>query len=81
MICYRCKKLIECPTFKTLYSMSKDFNINDCKLYDEISADKYKKIAEHDDLMHLIYDYFTGQVDGYSDEEAREAIRTAMFNL
>ena len=81
MICYRCDRASSCPTFRTLYSMSKDFNINDCRDYDEASQYKYKKIAEHDDLMHLIYDYFTHQVEKYIDEEIKQAITNALLNL
>ena len=82
MICYRCEKIINCPTFRSLYEVSKDFIINDCKDYDEASEYKYRHIAEHDDLMRLIYDYFTCQVDGdYSDEYIKEALKKAMWNL
>lgn len=82
MICYRCEKISSCPTFRSLYSMSKNFSINDCRDYDEASQYKYRRIAEHDDLMHLIYDYFTGQVEGgYNDEETRAVITNAMWNL
>ena len=79
MICYHCQKAKECPTFRTLHTISKDFSINDCKDYDSADSYKYKKIAEKDSLLRLIYDYFTGQVEGeYSDEEVREAITSAM---
>lgn len=82
MICYRCEKISSCPTFRSLCSISKDFNIKDCRGYDEASQYKYRRIAENDDLMHLIYDYFTGQVEGgYSDEETKAAITNAMWSL
>lgn len=87
MICYRCNKISYCSIFQKLYSMSKDFCINDCGDYDEASAFKYKKIADHDDLMHVLYDYFTDQLDkealraDYSDEEIKEMIKKAMWNL
>lgn len=82
MICYHCEKASGCKVFRSLYSMSKDFNINDCRDYDETSNYKYKKIAEHDDLMHLIYDYFTDQVVGYySEEQIKAAITSAMWDL
>lgn len=82
MICYNCKKVEGCPAFQTLYNMSKDFCINDCQNYDEIPKDKYKKIAENDDFMHLIYDYFTEQVKGgYSNEEVVEVIKRVMYSL
>ena len=62
--------------------MSKDFSINDCNTYEKDSAYKYKRIAENDELMHLIYDYFTKQIEGeYSDEYVKEVITTAMWSL
>lgn len=81
MLCYHCDKAISCPTLRTLYSMSKDFCINDCNDYNETSKNKYKKIANNDDLMHLIYDYFTGKLEGYTYEEAKRAITSAMWSL
>jgi hypothetical protein len=61
--------------------MSKDFCINDCKDFDDASTYKYRKIAENDDLMKLIYDYFTGNVKGYSEDVAKEAITSAMWSM
>lgn len=82
MICYHCQKAKECSTFRTLRTMSKDFSINDCKDYDSVEKYTYRKIVENDKLMRLIYDYFTGQVEGgYSDEEVREVIASAMWDL
>ena len=81
VICYSCYKASECPTFRKLYSTSKDFCINDCNDYDPVSRYKYKRIAENDNLMHLIYDYFTEQLEGYTYEEAKMAITSAMWNL
>lgn len=82
MICYHCKKAHGCPTFRKLYSMSKDFSINECRDYDGMSKYTYRKIAENDELMHLIYDYFTGQVDGnFSDDQIKSAITSAIWSL
>ena len=81
MLCYHCDKVSSCPTFRTLYSMSRDFCISDCRDYDESSRTKYKNIAKNEDLMHLIYDYFTGQLEGYTYEEAKRAITSAMWSL
>jgi hypothetical protein len=82
MICYSCKKSGECRAFRTLYSTSRDFCINDCEHYDKTSKYQYRKIADNDDLMHLIYDYFTGQVSGdHTDEEIVAAIKSAMLDL
>lgn len=82
MICYHCQKTRECPIFRKLYTMSKDFSINDCKDYEPVKPYKYKKIAANDALLRLIYDYFTGQVEGgYSDEEVRKVITSAMWDL
>lgn len=81
MICYSCSKASSCPVFRTLYTMSDDFCINNCKDYDE-SQFKYKKIAENDNLMHLIYDYFLEQIDGgYSEEQARSVIKSTLLDL
>lgn len=81
MICYSCNKASECPTFRKLYFTSKDFCINDCNDYDSVSRYKYKRIAENDNLMHLIYDYFTEQLEGHTYEEAKRVITSAMWNL
>lgn len=82
MLCYKCKNALNCNVFRTLYSKSKDFYINECTDYDELPDRTYRKIAEHDDLMRLIYDYFTDQVDGdYTEEKIVASIRSAMLNL
>ena len=81
MICYHCTKASGCSVFRSLYSISKDFCINDCRDFDDASAYKYKKIAENDDLMRLIYDYFTGNVEGYSEDETKKAITSTIWSL
>lgn len=83
MICYKCAKASECPTFRKLYTMSKDFCINDCKDYDGVSNYKYRVIAANDGLMRLIYDYFMGQVevDGYTDDDIKEIIRYHLMDM
>ena len=81
MICYHCTKASDCPTFRTLYSMSKDFCINDCRDFVDASDYKYRKIAENDALMRLIYDYFTGNIEGHSEEEAKRAITGALWDM
>lgn len=80
MICYKCNQAKNCSVFKKLYNMSNDFSINQCTDYNE-SNNKYKKIAMHDELMHLIYDYFTGQLVGISEKEARKAIVSCISEL
>lgn len=81
MLCYSCDKASSCKVFRMLYNMSTDFCINNCGEYNE-SKFKYKKIAENDDLMHLIYDYFLEQIEGgYSQKEAREVIVRELLNL
>lgn len=79
MICNNCRNQNKCSTLKQLYNMSSDFSINHCKDYN--SDNRYRKIAEHDDLMRLIYDYFTGQLVGVSEVEAKKAIECNMFYL
>ena len=82
MICYRCKNIHKCASFQTLYDTSKDFSINDCKHFDEELSCKYKKIAENDDLMHLIYDYFLGQVEvDATEEEVVRVIKRELLKL
>ena len=82
MICYRCNKIGGCSTFRTLYSISDDFCINKCNNYDEESQYKYKKIAEHDELMHAVYDYFTNNLPGdITEERAKKSITSAMWDL
>ena len=82
MICYHCSNIANCQTFISLHSVSKSFSINDCNDYEDAPRYKYKRIADHDGLMALIYDYFTGQVEGdYSDEQIKEALTKAMWNL
>ena len=76
MNCYSCKKASACPLLSALYEVSTDFSIKQCKDYEAASQYAYRKIAMHDELMHLIYDYFTGQVEGgYSDEQVVNVIR------
>lgn len=86
MLCYSCDKVGGCPIFQKLYKISNDFFINDCLEYVGAPELKYRKIAEHDELMALIYDYFTNQIEEeisseYSDEEIKEAITKAMWRL
>lgn len=81
MLCYNCDKVSSCPTLRTLYSMSKDFCINECKDYNQTLRTKYKNIAKNDDLMHLIYDYFTGQLEGCTEEEAKRVIISTIMDL
>ena len=81
MLCYNCDKASICPTLITLYSMSRDFCINECKDYNETLKNKYKKIAFNNDLMHLIYDYFTGQLEGCTDEEAKKVSISALMDF
>lgn len=81
MLCYHCDKASSCPTFRTLYSMSRDFCINECKDYNQTLRTKYKNIAKNDDLMHLIYDYFTGQLEGCTEEKAKRVIISTLRDL
>ena len=68
-------------------------NISNCKCsvskyWLKVTKLKYRKIAERDDLMALIYDYFTNQIDSeellgreYSDEEIKDIITECMWQL
>jgi hypothetical protein len=80
VICYHCDKAEGCMTFRNLYSMSNNFCINECENY-KGASEKYKKIAENDQLMHLIYDYFTGKLVDVSESKAKEVITSAMWSL
>lgn len=86
MKCYNCEKISNCSIFQKLYKISNDFSINNCLEYIEASEFKYRKIAEHDYLMALIYDYFTNQIEEeianrFSDEEIKEIIKKEMWKL
>lgn len=84
MLCYSCEKVKSCHTFQTLYAMSKDFEIKDCRDYDAVSTDKYKLISQNDDLMMLLYDYFTDNLKlpyEISDEEIRKRIKEALLEM
>lgn len=83
MICYHCKNIHSCKTFQTLYDTSKDFRINHCTNYEDAPEYKYKRIAEHDELMHVVYDYFTNKIVdvNLSDEEIKDRIAKAMWRL
>lgn len=85
MLCYTCEKAHNCPTFQTLYVMSKDFEIRDCRDYAKNSTVKYKLIAEDDELMRFFYDYFTDNLDSplhnVEDDEIRRVIRKRLLDL
>lgn len=82
MKCYSCKRASVCPLLNALYKKSTDFSIKQCGDYEAVPQYEYRKIAKHDELMHLIYDYFTGQVEGgYSDEEVVNVIKRELQKL
>lgn len=86
MICYSCDKANNCLMFKNLCSLSNDFVINKCKEY-TAPKDRYKKMAEHDKLMMLIYDYFTAQIEygdginGISKKDIERYITSMILDL
>lgn len=86
MVCYSCNKSNNCSVLKNLRSLSNDFAINKCKEYAALK-DRYKKMAEHDKLMRLIYDYFTAQieygngVDDISKEDIERYITSVILDL
>ena len=82
MICYNCENVNTCDIFHAINFSSDDFCINQCKYYDDACKYKYKRIANHDNLMRLIYDYFTDQVQGdYSEQEVKDTIINTILNL
>lgn len=83
MLCYSCEKVASCPTFQTLYVMSKDFEIKDCRNY-KSSTYKYKLIAQDDELMRFFYDYFTdnlGSLVHIDDKEIRRVIKQRLLDM
>lgn len=86
MLCYTCERVHSCPIFQTLYAMSKDFEIKDCRDYEKNLTVKYKLIAQDDELIRFFYDYFTDNLDEHvrqtvDDEEIRRAIRKRLLDL
>ena len=83
MICINCAKALECPKLaemRNIFDRLDDFSINKCENYEDVY--KYRKIADYDELLRLLYYFFTGQIEGdYSDEEIIKSIKTAMLNL
>lgn len=81
MDCCSCDNINKCEVFNTVFAVSDNFTINDCKNYRN-SAIAYKKIAENDALMCLIYDYFLRRIDGkFRDSEVREVIERELLKL
>ena len=75
MLSYTCDKSQDCIVYKKLLMISTDFSIKECETYANSSVKKYKKIAENDTLMRLIYDYFLDDVQGgHTREEAEKVI-------
>ena len=85
MLCYTCERVHSCSMFQTLYEMSKDFEINDCRDYEKNSAVKYKLIAQDDELMRFFYDYFTDNLDDVlkfaDDAEIRRKVRERLLDM
>lgn len=82
MICAKCKKAITCDHIR--YAINHDFNINSCKNFILDDIYKYVKIAEDENLLLLIYNYFTDEKELYSlytKEEIEEIIRGEIKNL
>lgn len=79
MICYYCEKVYTCDLVR--FANKENFEISKCENFSEMPEFKYKRIAEYDELMKLIYDYFTGKVEGHSDEETKEVLTRVMRNL
>ena len=79
MICCYCNNATTCDCMRVAYS--EEFEISKCKNFSEMTEYKYKRIAENEALLKLIYDYFTNNIDGYSLEEAKEAITRTIIWL
>lgn len=82
MICAKCKNAIICDHIR--YAVNHDFNINNCKNFILNDIYKYIKIAEDEDLLLLIYNYFTDEEELYSlytKEEIEKIIQREIKNL
>lgn len=82
MNCYKCDNFLICNHPK--YAYENNFTIEDCKNFSLSDCYKYMKIAKNEELLLLIYNYFTGEEELYSlydKEEIEETIRKAIKNL
>lgn len=79
MICHRCQHAYNCSTLR--YAFKEEFSIDSCKNFIVAPQYRYKRIADNNELMRLIYDYFTGRIEGHSEDEVKAAITRAMYEL
>lgn len=78
MICAKCNNLRSCDI------VNHSININSCKNFILNDIYKYLKIAENEDLLLLIYNYFTNEEELYSlytKKEIEEKIQKAIKSL
>lgn len=78
MICAKCNNLRSCDI------VNRSININSCKNFILNDIYKYLKIAENEDLLLLIYNYFTNEEELYSlytKKEIEEKIQKAIKSL
>lgn len=79
MICCRCQHAYTCSTFRCAFN--EKFSIDGCERFIVAPQYRYTRIADNKELMHLIYDYFTGRIDEGREDEAKAAITRAMYEL
>lgn len=82
MICYKCEDFLTCNHPK--YAFENNFTIEDCKNFSLADCYKYIKIAKNEDLLLLIYNYFTKEEELYSlytKEEIEEKIKEIIQKL
>lgn len=82
MVCYKCNNFITCSHPR--YAFENDFAIKDCRNFNLADCYKYMGIAKSEELMLLIYNYFTEEEELfslYTKEEIEGKIREAIKNL
>lgn len=61
MICFNCKNVSKCSL--ALAAFEGEASIDSCKTFIPNNKYAYREIANNDDLMHVIYDYFLNNID------------------
>lgn len=82
MICNKCENAAKCEHLR--YAFDNDFTIESCKYFELNKIFKYTKIAENENLMLIIYNYFTEDEELYSlytKEEIENKIREVINRL
>lgn len=80
MICFNCKNASKCSL--VLVAFEREASIDSCKTFIQNNKYTYREIANNDELMHLIYDYFLDNVDEeiLNDHGGYEGIKAFIAN-